>query len=245
MIKILLTILIIILAIIAILALIVLGIYFKLKRSLKQAGVKDLFKEIKQSTYEIKNNEKSISGMTSLLEPRILKDFPNFNKNELFTLCEKNLRLIFDSIENKNVDGLSSMPLLSDTVSKFIEDIKEENKEIDYANIVFHKFAIKNYEKKDGAATIEISTSLKYSYKEMKNSKILVNEDLVQTRYNCKFIYVYDVKNFNKSELVFGINCPNCGASINKLGVKSCSYCHSHIEDVNLKAWQMSSFKEY
>lgn len=249
MINILLTLLIILLSIIAIIALIILFIYFKVKKTLKQTGMNynlsSLMNEFKNASYEVKNNPKSISGMTRLIEPRILNDFPSFNKNELYTKCESNLRTIFKVLESNDVTGLSDLPLLEESLKKIVTDNLESKKEVEYGNIQFHEFAIKGYEKKDGAATIEIAATLQHSYRETLNNKIVKDEELVQKRYSCKFVYIYDELKFDSSEYVLGINCPNCGAAVTKLGNKSCSYCHSQIEDINLKSWHMSSYKEY
>ena len=67
-----------------------------------------------------------------------------------------------------------------------------------------------------------------------------------QTRYTCKFIYIYDVTKIPKqtSNSVFIINCPNCGAPLTNLEKGECVYCGSHIEEINLKTWKMSSFSD-
>lgn len=246
--KILLTLLIILLAIIAFIGLLFLAIYAKLRKILIETGfgnLRSVFNEMKTSSDAIRYNEKSISGMTKLLEPTILKDFPNFNKNELYSMCEKDLRTVFRCLEDKTGDGLSEMPLLKETVLKQIADLSDDYIDVNYSNINFHNFSIKNYEKKNGAATVEIATSLEYDYKETKKSKVIKNDNKLQKRFSCKYIYIYDVKLFGKYEHVFGINCPNCGAAVVDLGVKTCRYCNAHIEDINLSSWQLSSYKEY
>lgn len=65
-----------------------------------------------------------------------------------------------------------------------------------------------------------------------------------QTRYTCKFVYIYDENKIGKSKKNFSISCPNCGAPLKEIGNYTCEYCSSHIEPVSLKMWKMSSFKE-
>ena len=65
-----------------------------------------------------------------------------------------------------------------------------------------------------------------------------------QTRYTCKFIFIYDEDKLKTSNEVFTINCPNCGAPLKGLKVNECEYCSSHIEPINLKIWKMSYYKE-
>ena len=238
-------ILIIVFSILAILVFIALAVYFKIKMMLKQAGIKNIFKEIKDSSSQIRDNRKSISGMTRLLEPVILDDFKAFNKEELFNRSEKNLRTIFRSLEDSSMDNFSDMPLLYDIVKKEIEDMHNDHIKVEYNDISFHDFAIKSYKKEEDEAIIEIATSLQYSYKKYKDGKLVKNKENYQTRYVIKFIYIIDDVLFTKNKNVYGITCPNCGAAIKTLGDKNCAYCGAVIKDINLKAWFMSSYREY
>ena len=238
-------ILLIVFGILALLIFIALAVYFKIKIMLKKAGIKNIFKEIKDSSDQIKDNKKSISGMTRLLEPVILNDFKEFNKEELFTRTEKNLRTIFSSLENSSMDGFHDMPLLYEIVKKEIEDMNNDRIKVEYNDIDFHDFAIKNYKKEAAEAIIEVAVSLKYTYKKYKNGKLIKNKENYQTRYLVKFIYIIDEVLFSKSKKVYGITCPNCGAAVKTLGDKNCAYCGAVIKDINLKAWFMSSYDEY
>lgn len=238
--------LIIVLSIFIILFLIGLLIYEKIKTMLKKAGFnKSIFKEMKQSADDIKNNPKSISGMTKLLEPVILNDFKEFNKEELFNRSEKNLRTIFGALENYSMDGFSDMPMIYDIVKKQIEDMQSDKTKVCYDNIIFNNFAIKDYKKEASEAIVDIAVSLSYNYKKYKDNKLVSNKENYQTRYLVKFIYIINEELFEKSKKVYGISCPNCGAAIKTLGNKKCEFCGSQIKDINLKAWYMSSYKEY
>ena len=237
--------LLIVFSILAVLLFIALWVYLKIKIMLRRAGIKNIFKEIKDSSDKIKDNQKSISGMTRLLEPVILEDFKTFNKEELFNRSEKNLRTIFGSLENYSMDGFKDMPLLYDIVKKEIEDMQNDHIKVEFNDIVFNNFAIKNYHKTAAEAIIEIAVSLRYTYKKYKNGKLVKEKENYQTRYLIKFIYIIDDVLFSKSKKVYGITCPNCGAAIKTLGDKNCAYCGAVIKDINLKAWFMSSYNEY
>ncbi|MBR3523414.1 MAG: zinc ribbon domain-containing protein [Bacilli bacterium] len=238
--------LIIVLSIVALLIFIALAVYFKIKIMLKKAGFNgNILNEIKKSSNELKNSEKSISGMTRLLEPSIIRDFKEFNKEELYTRTEKNLRTIFSALENSSMDGFSDMPLLYDIVKKEIEDYNNDHIQVEYNDIVFNNFAIKSYKKEQAEAIIEIAVSLRYTYKKYQDGRLVKSKDNYQTRYIVKFIYIIDEELFTKSKKVYGITCPNCGAAIKTLGDKNCAYCGAVIKDINLKAWFMSSYNEY
>lgn len=238
-------ILIIVLSIFIALFLIAFAIYIKIKLMLKKAGIKNIFKDIKESSDEMKNSPKSIGGMTKLLEPVILRDFKEFNKEELFNRSERNLRTIFGALENYQMSDFYDMPLLYDIVKKEIEDMQSENVKVSYDNIVFNSFSIKNYKKEAAEAIVDIAVSLKYNYKKYKNNKLIKEKNDYQTRYLVKFIYIINEELFTKSKKVYGITCPNCGAAVKTLGDKNCAYCGATIKDINLKAWYMSSYKEF
>ncbi len=40
------------------------------------------------------------------------------------------------------------------------------------------------------------------------------------------------------------LNCPNCGAPIKDLGVKTCSYCGTGVIDLVKKTWILNDIQE-
>ena len=188
-------------------------------------------KNARQIAKEDAYRQKNVSGITKLLEPEILRDFPDFNKDLLYSIVESNLRKIFSAIENKSLAGIEKdddLILLLPKLKEKIIDLKERNVEIKYDDILFHENAIKSYTKKLGMATVEISTTLEYYYK---------NSD--------KFVYIYDEQKVElKNKDIIVVNCPNCGAPLSGLNGGKCTYCSSHFEPINLKLWKMSSYKE-
>ena len=219
----------------------------------KSVGINDLktifgaAKNAKQIAEEDAYRQKNVSGITKLLEPEILRDFPDFNKNLLYSIAESNLRKIFSAIENKSLAGIDKdeeLILILPKLKEEIEDIKERKVEIKYDDIVFHENAIKKYEKVKGMATVTISTTLEYYYKNSDKKENLCNNIKRQTRYTCEFVYIYDETKLEKKNNIIVINCPNCGAPLRNLEIGECEYCSSHFEPINLKLWKMSSYKE-
>ncbi len=242
----------VLLGVILFLGIIALIIYGRVKLAMHKMGFKvnslsDMADEVARIKEEDSTRARSISGMTSLLLPNIRKDFPDFNEQELYNKAENALRKVFSAIENKDVEELSSLPFLQSNVKTIVEDYQTSNISERYDDIHFHKFAIFQYEKKNGMATITISIALEYYYQKKKNEKILVDftKYKKQTRYQCKFIYVYDVSKVDASAKVLAINCPNCGAAIKALGHKFCDYCGTAVQEVNLKSWECSSYAEF
>ena len=76
----------------------------KLKKAAREYGyfnLKSLYNDIKQSSYDSFNKEKSIGSQTNLLLPKILKDIPNFSIDEIYRKTETGLRAAFNSLENR------------------------------------------------------------------------------------------------------------------------------------------------
>lgn len=212
------------------------------------------FHEIMNAMKDAKNLEKQeyarqkdVSGMTRLLEEPIQRDFPDFNKSLLFSLIEKNLSKIFTALENRSTNEIKSDSDLDFMYSKLadkIEDMKNEGIKLKFDEVVFHRHAIKKYDKKNGMATITTSSSVEYFYSSnIKNEKVY-DDVKKQTRYTCEFVYVYDEEKVGYDKDTFGIHCPNCGAPLKGLGSGNCMYCGIHVEPVNLKVWKMISYKE-
>ena len=243
-----------ILAVIAI----VLIVLFKVRASLGGAKFKEVIRAAKNaaknhsvSEFAQDTRQKDVVGMTRVLEPTILRDFPEFNKDLLYSKTEKNLRTIFNAIESKNIapvardeDLLYIVPI----VQEKIKDLNSSGTDVKYDDIKFHRHAIKKYDKSKGIASVEVSSTVEYYYMEKSNKKKKISKDYEefkkQTRYTSTFVYVYDESKLSGNEAVFGLHCPNCGAPIRKLDQGSCEYCTSHLEPINLKIWKMSSYKE-
>ncbi len=230
--------------------------YIKTKRTIRntarQFGFNNInnLADIKREVDKIKSQEserkRSVSGMTSLLLPQIVNDFPEFNENYIYNKTENSLRIIFDAINDLDPTELKKLPLLKEGLEKTIEDYKSNGIIVKYSDIVFHDFAIKDYNKLNGVATVTVCSTLEYYYSKEHNSVTQSdNRYKKQTRYACKFIYIYDESKMKGSSKIFGMNCPNCGAAIRVLGHKYCEYCGSQIGEINLKAWEFSSYNEY
>lgn len=234
---------------------ILLLLYIFIRNMLDKTGfhgksLKTIYNEIKKSEHEEKLRNKQVSGMTKILLPVILKDFPDFNEKQFYMLAESSIRSILMAIEKKDNKYLKSddYSLIREKISLQIADLIDNNITYKYDDIIFHKHAIKSYKKEKGIATLVISSSLEYYYKVINNSSVTYSNDYKkQTRYQITFIYIYDVKRAGFDIGILGINCPNCGSPINSLEQKSCSYCKSglNIQVANLlKCWKIIEYKE-
>ena len=223
-----------ILGIIVIITVLVLIVYSYMKKIIGKSKTKELINLAKNAKM-IQNEEytrvKNVNGMTKLLEPEIIRDFPDFNRELLFSKVESNLIKIFNAIQYKTISNIKDDDELKLLYFK-VED-----------NIKFHEHAIKEYIKSQGMATITTSSTVEYYYKNTAENNEMSNLKK-QTRYTCKFVYIYDENKIGNNRNSFSISCPNCGAPLIGIGNYVCEYCSSQITPINLKTWKMSSYKE-
>jgi hypothetical protein len=193
--------------------------------------------------------QKTVTGITNLIEPEIIRDFKEFNKEVLFARAEKDLRKILTALENKSTAEIRKdrdLIYIQSTIEDKINDMRGSGLSVRYDDIKFHNHAIKSYNKSKGRATIAISSTLEYYYDSSdKKFKSKDYKDIKrQTRYTTEYVYVYDESAFDYNASTFSATCPNCGAGIEFFGAGNCKYCGTYIEPINLKNWFIVSYKE-
>lgn len=245
------TILIVFVAFVALLAF----IYITVRIILNKTGFKDyslskLYNEIKKAREENEIKHKQVTGMTKVLLPTILSDFPDFNELQFYTKTEEHLRKILASLEDLNIEYLASddYELIRDKIDFQIRDLAEKGIVYKYDDIIFHKHAIKSYQKTKGMVKLDISTSLEYYYEKVENGVVeKSSKKKKQTRYVTSYVYIYDTKAAGFDVKVLGLNCPNCGSPIAKFENGVCPYCGSglniRVADI-LKCWKIINIKE-
>lgn len=233
-----------ILVLIVIILLIIFSIYYKFKRTLGISNFSSFIDEVKQNDRNNYSSKKSISGMTRILEPLIIKDFPDFNLSHLYSSIETNLSSILNAKTKLDTSYLNKgLSLIKGKIVKEIHDMQDEDIVQKYTNIRFNNHALKSYKKNNGTATITTTSSVSYNYESNLDERKY--DDLrCETKYECEFIYIYDEDKFKEKQKSFGVHCPNCGAPVKGLGDLTCSYCGTNVKKINLRNWEMASFKE-
>ena len=95
------------------------------------------------------------------------------------------------------------------------------------------KTVINKYDREESRCRLVFQTAI--GYRVIKNGEAKKYEE----RINTEFIYVYNYKNIESHESI-SLQCPNCGAPIQHLGVKKCPYCNAGIIDLALKTWKFN-----
>lgn len=225
-------------------------IYKKVQSISRQAfGTEDLLEGFRQMEIENSTTPKSVAGMTSLYLPKIKKDFPEFQYDEMKVRAENALTSYLLAISSMNPSLLSEGGQeLKDHLEMKLSMLREAEVRETYREIKIHRTEISNYRKRNGRCIITFQSALQSFYtKTDRNGKILAgNAQLyTQSKYNVDVIYVQDRDLVEKeTDHSLGLNCPNCGAPISTLGSKVCEYCGTHIVELNIYAWTFSNIEE-
>ena len=222
-----------IITLVIILSIIISGyiLYKKITNKLRQVsrqlfGVDDFVEGFNRNADILAETPKSVSSMTRLMEPQIMRDFPEFSWTEFKHRAENMLTSALLAISSNNLDALENA---SEQVKKQVANTIEENRlneiEENYSQIQIHQTEISNYKKQDG--------------------KVL-DGDLnrkTQAKYNVELVYIQDA-GLAQIDNAVGTTCPQCGAPIKNLGVKYCEYCGMGVTPINIHVWSLHKFYE-
>lgn len=201
-------------------------------------------------TESMEEQPKSVSGATSLMLPRIIRDFPDFEYDEMRERTKLLLKSYLDAITQNNADILTDAgDEIKQNVRNIISDLENNRQSRHFDSIKIHQTEIKNYNKTAGRCVITFDLSVEYyDYTTDTAGNIIAGSKTSkhQSRYNIDLIYVQDREIVEQSgSNAIGINCPNCGAPLSMLGAKTCSYCGTGVVDINLRAWTYNRVKEF
>ncbi len=234
----------VILTVILILLVIAILIYWEVKKKLREFsssifGTSNIIEGIKRQQIDLANEPRSVFGMEKLILPNISKDFPNLNINEMKKMAEDSILMCLQSIEKKEI---LKTDYVSETIINWIQSrIDDLNLEesINYDSIKFHRTVLSRYTNKNGVYSLIFQTSIEYLYRKNNN-----DYKKIQNRFNTEFIYIFDDSKVNMHQSGIALNCPNCGAPIKDLGVKTCSYCGTGVIDLVKKTWILNDIQE-
>lgn len=190
---------------------------------------------------------KSVTGMTKLMEPQIMRDFPDFSWPQFKAKAENMLKSALLAISNGDAGMLVSDA--SDEVKQQIVSRIEQNKaegiKETYSEITIHQTEIANYKHEKGKCVIVIQTAVGYYHYKKQNEAVVEGqtERKEQTRYNIELVYIQDASEFSFDN-AYGTRCPHCGAPIKNLGNMICEYCGSGVTPINIKVWSLHKFYE-
>lgn len=248
----------IITAIIAlVLILIIMGIayyaYRKIKRKVENFsslafGTKDIVKGFQQVERENEVTPKSVAAATSLYLPNITRDFPDFHYDEMKRRAENLLISFLRGIDEMNDSKLTEgTGELRSKLRLKIDMLQDAGKTEHYQNIKLHRTEITSYTKTKGKCSVVFQSSVQYNYWVEQYGQVIAGSSskLHQSKYNVELIYIQDRAIVEKTEDIgIGMNCPNCGGPLPKMGASKCIYCDTPIMEFSIKAWNFSDVRE-
>ncbi len=217
------------------------------------SDVAELAKAVKESGVTkadmLEQPPKSVSGVTGIILPSIIREFPDFNYEEAKARAEAVLISYLKAITDQDTEVLSEgYDELRSKLENHIRELRNYNKKEYFNNIKIHRTEINQYNKSKGRCIITFQTAVEYIHyiKDEEGKKVEGDEEIkCQTKYNIDMIYVQDRDaGDNNYQAGMGVNCPNCGAPLKMLGAKKCSYCGTPIVELNIKSWNFSDVKE-
>lgn len=115
-----------------------------------------------------------------------------------------------------------------------------------YQTVHIHRTVISRYQKEEGLCRILCESAVEYeSTVDLQTKQKQHQEshsDKIQSVYEIELVYVYE--ELKTPGAAASLICPNCGAPIQKLGLKKCEYCGSVLEVQNKKAWRLLDMRE-
>jgi len=212
-------------------------------------GTDSLSEGAEQMRREYATTPKSVSAMTSLLLPKIVTDFPDFQYDEMKERAENVLTRYLCAITERNPGvPIDANTELKQQLENHIQMLSAKGLWEHFDQIRIHRTEINQYRKTAGRCIITFQTALEcYHYITDSSSSIKEGskEYKYQTKYNTDLIYIQD-RNLVENELdnALGVNCPNCGAPLSSLGAKFCEYCGTPVIEINIHAWSFSNVEE-
>ena len=173
---------------------------------------------------------KSVSGMTRLMEPQIMRDFPEFSWEEFKHRAENMLTSALLAITSGDVTTIvDASDTLKEQIRNRIGDNEASGVKETFEQIKIHQTEISNYHKEKGTCVITIQSSVEYFYSKMRGDELIAGskERKTQTKYNTELIYIQD-SDLAEFDNAIGVSCPNCGALlVGVAAAKAISYARN------------------
>lgn len=243
--------LLIILLVVAGVAIAILTVYRNIRRKMRNLsnslfGTPDFVEGINREADLLAETPKSVSSMTRIMEPQIMRDFPEFSWEEFKHKAENMLTSALLAISANNPGRLvEASEDIKTQVTNIIEDNRIKGIGETYSDIDIHQTEIANYVKADGKCVITIQSAVGYLHYKMQDGKVIAGDKnrKTQTKYNMELVYIQDSSAVHFDNAV-GTVCPNCGAPVKSLGAKFCEYCGLGVTPLNIKVWSLHKFYE-
>lgn len=191
-----------------------------------------------------KDTPASVAAMTSIYLPKIMKDFPELNYEEMKNTSETILKNFFQCIDKGDLDkGKITGENLREIIRQRIDSNKSLGKKEVFRDVKIHRTEIREYLSKGSFCRITLQSAVEYKYSE---NEIVSPAGKCQTKWDQEWLYIQDpdkLPDSIKASGGVGLVCPNCGGPIKSIGIRACEYCGSAVVPINMRVWELHEIK--
>lgn len=212
--------------------------------------VDNLSEALRQTKIEASRQQRTVTDVSSIKVPQIVKDFPEFNVSEMQNKAENVLKSYLVAVDERNVARLTEgNSELKNELRNHIYINDQRGRKEHFKDIKIHRTALSNYVKEKGRCTITFQSAVQYIHTfedELSHKTVEGDPDLyAQDKYETDLIYIQD-REIAENDLdgAIALNCPNCGAPLSRLGAKVCEYCGTPVIEINIKEWSFSAVRK-
>ena len=222
---------------------------YQIKRAIKRTFNGQLMRVAKTVINSLDENPTgippySVPQLTALYKPKIERDFPEISYERLESMARNGMIAILNALESKKTDSVeNSSRNLQNQLKVIIEDYSRRSEDIHYDNISIHAAAITSYNSTKTAAAAVFQISLQSLAYRTKSGSVVSGSNTLPTQNLFSLTLMHNQKGDSGNDHYFEANCPNCGAPIEDLNQRSCSFCGSGLVPVVDKIWQIDSFE--
>lgn len=211
-------------------------------------GTSDLGEISKSMREQTANTPKSVYGATSLMLPRITKDFPDFNYDEMKHMADNTITNYLMAVNSNKTSIQNVSSELNEQLRNHVEMLQERGLREHFEDITIHRTEICDYRKIQGRCVIKFQSAVgcfHYITDDLGAVQEGSKEYHYQTRFTLSLEYIQNQDIIDDTaETGLGLHCPNCGAPISTLGHKNCEYCGSPITEFNIRVWKFCHIEE-
>lgn len=239
-----------IIILVLILAILIAGFiaYFTIRKKVRDFsemafGTTDIKKGFEDLKLQEEITPKSVSGMTSLLLPKICADFEHFNFNEMKEKAENVLLSYLRSItERRSSLCIGGSTELIEQSELYIQMLSKRGLTEHFDRVHIHQTEIHRYRNTQGRCIVTFQTAFEcYHYLTDETGKVVegYKDHKHQTKYNVDMIFVQDsTVTDSEHDMALGLVCPNCGAPLTSIGEKQvCEYCGTSVSIIDRNLW--------
>ncbi len=185
-----------------------------------------------------------VPNLTAAYKPKIERDFPEIGYERMEAMARNGIISILNAVESKRPDDVeNASKTLKNQLKIIIEDYSRRQEDIHYDNVEIHAVGIENYVSNQSSASVIFQISLQSLAYRTKNGAVVSGFNTKPTQNLFSIVLMHNQKGKETAQGYFEANCPNCGAPIEDIQSRKCSYCGSGLVPVVDKIWQIDSFK--